>query len=100
AATPATPPLALTVILRVGPHLEKIDVALRALWAAHRVVVGRTRVVRHYVSGLQLELLEHQRVAGGEVANCARAVMQRHSALRSSVHRVNEVELGHAVIVL
>ena len=74
-----------------------VDALLRA---AHGVVVGRARVVRHDVARLELHALEHERVAGRQIAQCAGAVVQRHRAFCGAVHRIHQIELRHAIVVL
>ena len=63
AATAAGHRLRRLVVLAERPDLHEVDVARRRLAAGHGVVVGRLRVVRHEVAGLEAQLFEVDRVA-------------------------------------
>ena len=58
--------------------------------ALHRVVVGGAGVVGHDISGLQLQLLEEERVTGRDfLGRDGRGVTRVHRTLGAAVHRVH-----------
>ncbi len=63
------------------------------------VVVGGARVVRHRVAGLHAKLFEIERVPCGDLGRRLRAVEQPDGLLGAAVHRVDELQVLHRVVV-
>ena len=78
---------------------DEIQIARHALAAAHGVVVDRTRVIGNRVARRQLQLLEIERVRGRDLRERL-AANQRLGLFRPAVHRVHQVELLHAEVVV
>ena len=78
---------------------QEIQVARRLL-ALPRRVVDRARVVRHRVARLDAELLEVEGVAGGHLGQPVAAAEQLDGLLGAAVHRVDELEVANAEVVL
>ena len=100
AATTAATALRLRLleVLLERANAQEIQVARRGLRAG-RVVVRGARVVRHRIAGLDAELFEIERVAGGDLGQPRRPREQLHDFLRAAVHRVHELEVANAEIV-
>ena len=99
-ASATTPSLILFVVLGERTHLEEIDIGRRRLRPAHRIVVGGARIVRDHVSGLELEVLEREGVAGGHLRRTSCRAVQGDRLFRRTVHRIHELQLLDAVIIL
>ena len=89
------------VVLVVAPDLDEEQVALDVGVLLQQVPVGRPRVVREEVARLQLQLLEEERVARGDLPEgIPAAVEQADRLLRTAVHRIDQVERVQPEIVV
>ena len=80
-------------------HLEEEDVAARLVRPRAAREVARAHVVGHEVAGLDVEILEEQRVPAVDHRALARD-RQRHHLLGLAADRVDELEPVDAVVVL
>ncbi len=86
-------------VLAERPDAQEVHVAGRLL-AAAGVVVGGARVVGHGVAGLHAQLLHVEGVAGGHFLEPLGAAVERHDLLGRAVHRVDELEVLDAEVVV
>ena len=101
ATTAAAASLPLPIIHVVATHGEEVHIGARRPRARHDVVVGGLGVVRDLVPGLELHVLEHERVSCSHLTQGAgRRREKRHGAFVGAVDREGELELRDAVIVL
>ena len=92
--------LLLLVVLREGADVQEIDVRRRRLRTTHGVVVRGTGIVRHDVTGLQLEILEREGVRGRHLRRAARRGIERLGLFGTTVHRIDEVQLLDAIVIV
>ena len=83
------------------PHLEEEDIAPRLGRDLPAADVAGARVVGDEVAGLDGELLDEQRVQPVDARRRQPpAPLERHDLLAAPPHRVDELEVGDAVIVV
>jgi hypothetical protein len=100
AAPAASHRLRRLVILPEGPNLHEVDVARGRLRALHGVVVCGLRVVRDEVAGREPEFFEVNRVARRHLGQRLRPTEQADRLLGTAVHRVEQLHLLDAVVVV
>jgi hypothetical protein len=99
-ATLARLRIRLAEILVQRPHPNEVHVAGAALRRRDRAVVERPREVRDRITGMNVQLFEVQRVAGGDIRHPLAAAEERDHLLRTTVDAVHQLERFHAVVVL
>src|SRR5690606_19893849 len=91
--------LGLSVVAAERADLDEVDVAGRVLRPGPRVVPD-TRVVRDEVAGLYVQLLEVERVAGGDARPAFTRSEQLDGPLVAAVHAEDQLEGADPVVVL
>src|SRR5690606_894998 len=91
--------LGLSVVAAERADLDEVDVAGRVLRPGPRVVPD-TRVVRDEVAGLYVQLLEVERVAGGDARPAFTRSEQLDGLLVAAVHAEDQLEGADPVVVL
>ena len=91
--------LGLAEVQTEGTDLQEVDVTLCRAAIRPPVAVLHLGVVGNEVTGLEAEILEKERVRAGNFLRCG-AVEQRNGILGATVNRVDEKQLGDAVVVV
>ena len=99
AAAAAASLLGLAEVHTEGADFQEVDVTLRGAAIRPLVAVFNLGVVGNEVTGLEAEILEKERVTSGDLRGRT-AVEQPDRVLGATVDRVDEKQLGDAVVVV
>ncbi len=92
--------LGLAIRALEGAHVQEVDVAADDLVSPERAVVAHEGVVRDEIAGLELPLLQEERVARGDLGQGSSARLEdRDRVLRAPVDRVDQADVTDPVVV-